>query len=212
MQDKWWDISWNVVVGCKRGCTYCWARKMFNRFHPKENFEDIHYYPERLTIPLTIKRPKRIFVGDMCDLFADWTPKCYVEDILRIIKKCPQHTFMFLTKSPDGYNNFEYPKNVWLGATITGIKDIDIADKLARIQTHNLKFLSIEPLLDRINTPHFLYTDFDWIIIGGLTPKAVHKKEWVKEYLWFNSKRPVFLKDNLHYPKVLKEYPKPKGA
>jgi len=212
MQDKWWDISWNVIVGCKRGCPYCWAKKMFRRFHPKEKFEDIHYYPERLTIPLTIKRPKRIFVGDMCDLFASWTPKSYVEDILRVIKKCPQHTFMFLTKSPAGYRHFQYPKNVWLGVTLTGESDLEKSLRFATLQRDNIKFISFEPVLDRIEDCYFLFAD--WIIIGGLTPRPVHKHKWITDFLELNReiKKPIFLKDNLHYPKVIKEYPKLKGV
>ena len=50
----------------------------------------------------------------------------------------------------------------------------------------------------------------DWVIVGGLTPKPIHKKEWVDDIIKEarRQKIPIFLKDNLHYPKVIKEFPK----
>jgi len=207
-KSEWWDVSWNPVEGCKRGCTYCWAKKFFRRFHKTAKFEDVRFHPERLNRPLLWKRPKRIFVGSMCDLFADWTPRAWVDRILEVVRKCPQHTFMFLTKSPAGYRHFKYPKNVWLGASVSSHKDWFTAVELIRLKRNNLKFLSVEPVLGWIDTGYFFLAN--WIIVGGLTPKPVHKKEWIDKFLEYNYslKKPIFLKDNLHYQKVIKEFPK----
>jgi len=204
----WADFTWNPVVGCKNGCPYCYARKIRKRFEPDIPFEIITNYDERLEQPLKIKKSgTKIFVGSMTDLFAKWARRSNVVNILDIIKQCPQHIFMFLTKNPEGYKHYKYPDNVCLGATVTGIGDWKRVANFIRIKRDNIKFLSIEPLLDRINSSYFLLPD--WIIIGGLTPKPCHKKEWVDKFLDLNSaiKRPIFLKDNLKYPVKIKEFP-----
>ena len=55
--------TWNPVTGCRRGCSYCYARKIHERFY-KTPFSDIVFHPERLDDPdLYRKAPCKIFVG-----------------------------------------------------------------------------------------------------------------------------------------------------
>lgn len=210
---EWADFTWNPVVGCKNGCDYCYARKIFKRFNSRgDSFTDIRLYLERLREPLSVKKPSRIFVGSMCDLFAKWTPKEYIEKVINIIKQCPQHTFMFLTKYPKGYKRIrKYPKNCWLGTTVTSYREWKRVEQLWFNKKNNLKFVSIEPILDQINSLYFYLPD--WIILGGLTPKPIHKNEWIEDFLGMirNSDKPIFMKSNLKPAwrgKLRQEWPK----
>lgn len=209
---EWCDYTWNPVVGCKNGCSYCYARKIYTRFNsPDGSFSDIKVYEDRLYQPLKVKKPSIIFVGSMTDLFAQWmNTEHYVNRILDVIRECPRHTFIFLTKSPLGYKRIKkYPKNCWLGVTVTGVDDWRKTAALHTFKRDNLKFISIEPILDTIATGYFWLAD--WVILGGLTPKSVHKQKWIKDFLDLGKKSnvPVFMKKNLNWRgKLRQEFPK----
>ena len=212
----WCDYSWNTVTGCKNGCWYCYARKIRQRFWPGMPFDQLATYDERLDDPIKVKKPSRIFVGSMTDLFAPWQPRYNVKNILKIVRKCPQHTFIFLTKSPFGYKYWSFPDNCWLGVTITSYEDWSrIAQLVAYKGSKNLTFASVEPILGDFNTS-YLYL-VDWIILGALTgpgsvKRAPVKQEWieraVKETRRLNI--PLFIKSSIlgHYTKEkIQEYP-----
>ena len=70
------------------------------------------------------RRPSKIFVCDCGDLWGEWVPNEWIEEVLKVVKKCPQHTFQFLTKNPQRYLDFEpLPDNSWAGTTVTSNKD-----------------------------------------------------------------------------------------
>ena len=96
---QWWDKSWNPVQGCSPcsiGCKFCWAKAMANRFNGGDF--SIKLYPERLDQPLHWRKPKRIFVCSMSDLFHEKVPFEYIDEVMAIISLCPQHTNLILTK------------------------------------------------------------------------------------------------------------------
>jgi protein gp37 len=154
------------------------------------------------------KKTSRIFVGSMSDIYY-WKPE-WVNRVIGKIKAHPEHTFLFLTKNPDVYDDIEYPNNCWLGLTLTGTETRPdyLQESLQRQHINGHKtFVSFEPLLDRFASPSTFYGD--WIIIGAESGnrkgKVVPKKEWVEEIIgWAKDYDtvPVFLKDNL-----LKIYP-----
>lgn len=197
---EWCDYTWNPVVGCKRGCPYCYAKKVNDRFN-KTSFDVLQYHPERLTEPCSIKKPSRIFIGSMSDIY--YWDKGFMNWVFNIIRKCPQHTFLFLTKSSEIYSEYCFPSNCWLGVT-------ENAGYLRGMSNeNNTTFVSIEPLIEQVKLGFTVRNLMDWIIIGGLTPQPVHKKEWV-DYIIQEARAsdiPIFLKDNLHYPEVIKEFP-----
>jgi protein gp37 len=211
----WADYTWNPVVGCTRGCWYCYAKKIFERFNPSEIFEAIHIYPGRMLKPLLIKKPSRIFTGSMTDMGNPGIPRSCMERILQTIEKCPQHMFIFITKFIEGYWNLpRVPQNLWLGITITGTESeyfgMEKSNKILK-EKSRVKFLNFEPLLGPVE--YTIQEGLDWIIVGGLTgPKPKDFKTDYGEVERIVRKArgfgiPVFLKDNLGYHEKIKEYP-----
>jgi protein gp37 len=199
----WCDYSWNTITGCKNGCWYCYAKKIRHRFFPEVPFEQIANYDERLDEPLKRKKPCRIFVGSMTDLFAKWQPRANIKSVLKVVRKCPQHTFIFLTKNPHGYKRWKFPQNCWLGTTITSATEWGkVAQLVAYKGKENLTFASVEPILDDFNTS-YLYL-VDWIILGALTGQSAENTPKIKK-VWLNTavrqckrlKIPLFMKSSL---------------
>jgi len=162
------------------------------------------------------KKSQKIFVGSMSEV-AHWE-KRWMEVILGRILCYPQHIFQFLTQYPDIYfGKYDFPMNCWLGTTIT--KPLDkgpmgyYTEKAFNLNKNNLKFISFEPLLERIE-PKF---KVDWVIIGAETGnrkgKVIPKKEWIEEIGNYCREEniPIYLKDSIYklYPDwpVTKEFP-----
>ena len=233
-------MTFNPVWGCLNHCEYCYARKIAKRFwkkmwmieanhqwkeHPDWAWTGDHlsglkdFKPTFLNVQYEKKLPKkpqRIFIGSMSEI-AHWE-KRWMEVILGRILCYPQHTFQFLAKHPEVYSKYDFPKNCWLGVTITKNDDFDNGtyDFLrSDFNRDNIKYISLEPLLGRILS-YKLLKYFDWVIIGAETGnrrgKIVPKKEWIEDFV--NCCRdnyiPIYLKDSLKniYPVEIKEFPK----
>jgi protein gp37 len=183
--------TWNPVVGCKHGCSYCYARRMNQRFKYIPKWEDPQVFEERFDEPAYLKKPSNIFVGSMCDLFGAWVPRPWIREVIRVCERIPRHTFMFLTKNPARYAEFDFPENCWLGVTATKWTDVIY---WPWIHKSNKKFLSAEPLLGEFLTTE-LKCLFDLVIVGAMTgPGAViPKKEWIDSIQHPN----IFYKDNI---------------
>ena len=115
---EWCDCTINPVVGCPRGCPYCYARRMNDRFGLVEDFSKPRFFPERLEA-LKSKKPQSIFMNSMSD-FAFWTNK-QVEFTRETIQKNPQHNYIFLTKGNEG---LFYDPNCFNGLTVTRQPDL----------------------------------------------------------------------------------------
>jgi protein gp37 len=152
------------------------------------------------------KKPSRIFVGSTIDLFHPGMSKIWIADICREIRKYPEHTFLFLTKFGENYQYHIFPDNCWLG--ISYQKGWKFKPNVLNI--NNKRFISIEPLLQRVELMDIGSFTFDWWICGGLSPKPVHEKQWVDEIIKYARilNKPLFLKKNLHYPIYKQEFPK----
>lgn len=94
------------VTGCTEvspGCDNCYAKTFAERFrgtagHHFEQGFDLQLRPEKLDQPLRWRRPRRIFVNSMSDLFHDTVPDDYVASVWAVMALAPQHTFQVLTK------------------------------------------------------------------------------------------------------------------
>src|SRR5215212_4577888 len=101
---EWTDATWNPVTGCTEvspGCDNCYARTFAERFrgvqgHPYEQGFDLRLWPKRLELPLQWKRPKRIFVNSMSDLFHRDIPNDFILQVFEIMAKGNWHIFQVL--------------------------------------------------------------------------------------------------------------------
>ena len=165
---------------------------------------------ERLNEPLEVKKPSRIFVCSMGEMFGSWVPTLWTNKILRTIEKDRWHKFQILTKQPQNLPAFKYPENVWLGETIDGLEPREIMQKdLVHILETDarIKFVSFEPLLGPVK----LHLEgLNWIIIGAQTnPRKPPDPDWVQQVI-LEARRhdiPIFLKDNLEWPEKIQEFP-----
>lgn len=132
---------------------------------------EVRFLPERLEEPLHWRKPRRIFVCDMGDLFHESIDFSWIGDIWRQMAKCPQHTFQVLTKRPARMLEFlsqaeNYRKtgvtpdalfdhwplpNVWLGVSVENQHFADERIPLLLQTPAAVRFISAEPLLGSIN-------------------------------------------------------------
>ncbi len=106
---EWTDATWNPVRGCVEispGCAKCYAKVFAERWrgvkgHAYEQGFDLRLAPDMLDAPMHWKKPKRIFVNSMSDLFHKDVPNEYIAAVFGVMASCPQHTFQVLTKRAD---------------------------------------------------------------------------------------------------------------
>lgn len=192
---EWCDSTINPVVGCPRGCEYCYARKLNTRFKWIPDFSKPQFYPERLK-EFESKKPKNIFVNSMSD-WAFWKDT-QREQVMRAIMCNPQHNYIFLTKSVY-FDDSRYMPNVFSGYTVTTQADMNSYNGLQ-------DFLSIEPILEYVDISVLSDLEHSYlkqIIIGAETGnrkgKVIPRKEWIEslcrqaDYMGIK----VFMKDSL---------------
>ena len=193
----WCDYTWDPVWGCERGCEYCYAEKIAKRFHPEQDFKKPWFKPKRFNSGFP-KQPSIIFVNSMSDP-AYWENN-WVKMVIGKISAHPQHNFLFLTKSPQVYDEYNWPSNCWLGVTITN-QDQTCDLSYSDFENKEKIFFSIEPILEPVDLPLMP----DWIIIGAETgnrkEKIIPAKKWIMDLVYqirvFDKSRPVFMKDSL---------------
>lgn len=186
----WADYTWNPVVGCTHNCSYCYAKEMNNRFKFIPDWNEPQMFPKRLIEPYKLKKPSTIFVGSMCDMMGEKVPDEWIKTVIRVCNDNPQHKFMWLTKNPKRYSDFDFPHNCWLGMTATTGTELNKADK--KFMPYNDSFVSIEPLLGSFENT---ILPFDLVIVGAQTGRnpVVPKKEWIDSIKHEN----IFYKNNI---------------
>ena len=143
--------------------------KVVPAFYPFGFNPTLHRY--KMDEPQSWKNPRTIFVCSMADLFGKWVPDAWIQEVFQACENAPWHRYLFLTKNParfgliNGWNhryNNEYAKdNMWFGTTITRQNEIDRIRSLPYGNAHT--FLSIEPILERIDLDGYLPTpDTRW--------------------------------------------------
>jgi protein gp37 len=198
---EWCDYTWNPITGCLHACPYCYARWLYARFG--WNFTPA-FHPERLDKPARVRKPSRIFVGSVSDVFGAWVPSSWIEQVFDTVEKCPQHTFMFLTKNPERCQDFDWPPNAWAGASAGRPVNMDRARSLQGCLASK-RYLSAEPLLApvRLTICDWPFPP-DWLIIGAQTgPGAVPPRlEWICDLVTDARDLgiPIYAKSNLQWP------------
>lgn len=175
---EWTDATWSPVTGCtpiSAGCEHCYARRMAMRLrgrwgYPKDEPFGVTLHPDRLDQPLRWKKPRRIFVCSMGDLFHPDVQPAWFDKCFAVMEKASWHTFQVLTKRPRRARLatclLERMCNLWLGVTIESGEYVDRINHLKTIDVP-IRFLSLEPLLGPL--PNLPLAGIDWVIVGAET-------------------------------------------
>jgi protein gp37 len=141
-------------------------------------------HPKSLNEPYLWKKPRKVFVNSMSDLFHEDIDFDYIKKIFEVMNDNSQHVFQVLTKRADILEEYEsklvWTPNIWMGVTVESKEYIERIKQLGKINAY-VKFLSCEPLLSPLGK--LPLSKIDWVIVGGESgPKArLMKKEWVEE-------------------------------
>lgn len=204
-QIEWTDATWNPVAGCSiisAGCTHCYAMQMARRLEAmgvgkyagltkkvgKRTVwnglirEDV----EALTIPLRWRKPRKIFVNSMSDLFHERVSDAFIRNVWRVMRDTPQHNYQILTKRPERLSKMvsaligDILPNVWLG---TSIENAEVANRIEHLRRTPavIRFISFEPLIGPVGALDL--AGIDWAIVGGESGKSARpiREEWIDE-------------------------------
>jgi protein gp37 len=139
----------------------------------------------------------------MADLFGKWVPQEWIEAVLDAVRQAPQWNFLFLTKFPQRLATIKWPENAWVGTSVDEQYRVEIAEKAFRKVEASVKWLSCEPLRERLTFQSL--SMFDWVVVGGQSrstqaPAFQPPWEWV-EHLWQQARASnclLYWKPNLH--------------
>jgi len=190
---EWTKDTRNPVVGCSRvseGCRNCYAepRSYHNRacgtpqykgLTKKTKSGEIHwtgvvrFVESALDKPLHWKKPRRIFVNSMSDLFHEKVKDEWIDRIFAVIAEAPQHTFQILTKRPERMREWVTRSrplplpNVWLGVSVEDQETADERIPLLMQTPAAVRWVSYEPALGPVDFSSWLGGGLDWIVVGG---------------------------------------------
>lgn len=187
---EWAGSTWNPVTGCTKisqGCKNCYAERMSERLQlmGQPNYRNgfrLTLQPHMLELPLTWKKPQRIFVNSMSDLFHVDVPLDYIQRVFDVMRRAHWHRFQVLTKRADRLAELDpfldWPDNVWMGVSVENADHVDRIDFLRQTRAR-VRFLSLEPLLGPLHNLDL--RDIHWAIVGGESgPKARPVEEsWI---------------------------------
>lgn len=190
----WTEAVWNPVTGCSKvsaGCKHCYAERMAKRLagrfgYPAEHPFAVTLHPEKLSLPIGWRKPRRIFVNSMSDLFHKDVPDQFIWRVFETIVQCPHHVFQILTKRPERMAEFvngmsrDPLSNVWYGVSVEDQKTAEERIPFLEDMTAAVRWLSCEPLLGPIDFhertatfdpliddfPNSLLTHVDWVVAG----------------------------------------------
>jgi protein gp37 len=121
-----------------------------------------------LTVPQRWRKPRRIFVNSMSDLFHEAVPASFIAQVWAAMNSTPWHTYQILTKRPDRMAqltpSLPVLRNVWLGTSVENADYLYRIDDL-RCVSATVRFISFEPLLGSVGEPNL--QGIDWAIVGG---------------------------------------------
>lgn len=189
---EWTDATWNPVTGCSKvspGCKFCYAERLANRLRAmgQSNYRNGFtptLHPHMLEHPLRWRKPRRVFVNSMSDLFHESVPTEYIQQVFGVMRLANWHQYQVLTKRSerllDMDSTLEWQPQVWMGVSVESENYLHRVDHLRRTRA-KVKFLSIEPLLSPLH--QLSLRGIDWVIVGGESGPGARMldSEWVRE-------------------------------
>src|SRR6185437_9911896 len=204
-QIEWTDATWNPVAGCSvisAGCTNCYAMQMARRLEAMGTAKYkgltrrsgnrtvwkgiVREDWSALDIPTQWKKPRKIFVNSMSDLFHEGVSDDFIRKVWDVMEATPHHNYQILTKRPDrmahlvGTKLQAGLKNVWLG---TSIESSDVAHRVKDLKSVRaaVRFISFEPLIGSVGKINL--SKIDWAIVGGESGVGARpiREEWIDE-------------------------------
>jgi protein gp37 len=186
---EWTEATWNPSTGCNKvsaGCKHCYAETMAKRLQAMgapgyANGFEFTLMPERLEMPLKIKKPTKFFVNSMSDLFHEQMPFDFLDQVFAVIARTPRHSYQILTKREEILRDYcstrKLPDNVWLGVSVESARFKHRIEVLRSISAR-IRFLSVEPLIADVGELDL--RGIHWVIVGGESgPKArPMRPEW----------------------------------
>lgn len=202
---EWTDATWNPVAGCAivtAGCSNCYAMRMAARLEAMgvNKYKGltrktggrakwtgrIRCDQNALSVPLAWKRPRKVFVNSMSDLFHPDVPISFIQKVWKVMESADRHVFQILTKRPWRMaevlqaKGFHVLQNVWLGTSVENNAVVERIDALRSVPAA-IRFVSFEPLIGSVERANL--AKIDWAIVGGESgPKArPMNPDWVDE-------------------------------
>ena len=197
---EWTEETWNPATGCKEvspGCKNCYARvqakwlKEMGKPKYRNEFAYTEHGQQAIDLPLHWRKPRRIFVNSMSDLFYEDATDKFLMRVFSVMEQTSHHTYQILTKRPRKMVEFlttwtngwakPIPKNIWLGVSVESQPYLDRISILKMIPAP-VRFVSFEPLLGPITADLF---GIHWAIIGGESGKGHRpmKREWAADLI-----------------------------
>jgi protein gp37 len=202
---EWTEATWNPIAGCtivSPGCTNCYAMRMAARLQAMGMAKyagttrksgqrqvwtgKVNVDSKGMSAPLAWKKPQRIFVNSMSDLFQEKITETVIRQVWQVMERAHWHSFQILTKRPERMMDvlskpgFKILRNVWLGTSVESGDHLDRVEVLRHVPAH-VRFVSFEPLLGPITNPNL--TGIHWAIVGGESGPRARPMEpsWVED-------------------------------
>lgn len=201
---EWTDETWNPVTGCTRvspGCDNCYMFALYPRLRGmsvagyETDPSEVQLMPERLDAPFKWKKPRRVFVNSMSDVFHPSVPYEFAFEMFKVMEQASEergHVFQVLTKRPGRavgwWNRFAdrftdgWPENIWIGTSVENQKYAPRITVLERLPAA-VRFVSAEPLLEEIDLTEWLSRGaLHWLIVGGESGRKARPMDldWVR--------------------------------
>lgn len=189
---EWTEATWNPVTGCTKvspGCKHCYAERMARRLkamgQPRytDGFQ-VRLQRDLVEVPLGWRKPRRIFVNSMSDLFHDEVPLEFIQRVFETMEQAYWHEFQILTKRANRLEELSgrlpWPKNVWMGVSVESETYLHRVKQLVAVPAA-VRFLSLEPLLGPL--PGLELEGIHWVIVGGESGPGARPMSpgWVRE-------------------------------
>lgn len=189
---EWTDSTLNPVTGCTKvspGCAHCYAEAVTLRFKRGPAFlpgvSEVVLHSDRLRLPLSWRRGRRIFVNSMSDLFHEEVPDEFILEVFQMMQAADWHVFQLLTKRPERLlamsSDLPWPSNLWMGVSVENQYWADRRLPLLVEVPAAVRFVSLEPLLGPVQMGSSL-SRLHWVVVGGESGPRCRKMQacWVR--------------------------------